>query len=190
VLRQGEYSDGLYIIQQGVVESIYRGPAGRDLTLSYWTEGDFVGAPCVLGTHPNEWSARAVGRVATLQLGVAALRRLITTCPAFAIALVECLGFKGRCYSKLAQVIATHNVESRIAALLITLAETFGIRDGNRWTVGKAKQQELANMVGTTRQSIGLALRHFQDDGIIDVEPTHIVILDIAALRALSAGTG
>jgi CRP-like cAMP-binding protein len=187
LLLQGEYSDGLHLIEQGTVESVYRGASGRELTLAYWSEGDFVGAPCVLGTHPSEWAARAVGRVAALHLNVAALKTLIANSPAFAIALVECLGFKGRCYSRLAQSIATLNVESRIASLLVTLAETFGIREGNHLIVGKVKHQELANMVGATRQSIGLVLRHLQDQQIIDVEPTKIVLLDIDFLQRLSS---
>lgn len=186
LLRQGQYSDGLYLIRHGTVESVYRGPTGRELTLAYWSEGDFVGAPCVLGTHPNEWAARAIGRVATLHLDAAAVRNLIAASPGFAIALVECLGFKGRCYSKLAQAIATHNVESRIASLLITLAETFGLHDGNRLVVGKVRQQELANMVGATRQAIGNTLRQFQEQGIIEVEPTRIVLIDMDHLRRVA----
>lgn len=186
LLRQGDFSDGVYLVRSGTVESVYRGPSGRELTLAYWSEGDFVGAPCVLGTHPNEWAARAIGRVSTLHLDALMLRRMIAASPAFAIALVECLGFKGRCYSKLAQAIATHNVESRIASLLITLAETFGVQDGNRLMVGKVKQQELANMVGATRQAIGLVLRQFQQQGVIEVEPTKIVLIDIDYLRRVA----
>jgi len=186
LLLQGEFSDGLYLIEQGTVESIYRGSSGRELTLAFWSEGDFVGAPCVLGTHPNEWAARAVERVSTIQLDAGTLKRLIASSPDFALALVECLGFKGRCYSKLAQAIATHNVESRIASMLITLAETLGIRDGNHFVVGKVKHQELANMVGATRQSISLVLRHLQEQRIIEVEPTRIVLLDLEFLRRLS----
>lgn len=186
LLLQGEYNDGMFLIQSGTVESIYRGSSGRELTLAYWSEGDFVGAPCVLGTHPNEWAARAVERVSTVQLKVGTLKQLITRSPAFALALVECLGFKGRCYSKLAQAIATHNVENRIASLLVTLAETFGIRDGNYLVVGKVKHQELANMVGATRQAVSLVLRNLQEQQIIDIEPTRIVLLDMDFLRRLS----
>jgi CRP/FNR family transcriptional regulator, cyclic AMP receptor protein len=186
LLLQGEHSDGLYLIETGTVESVYRGPSGRELTLAYWSEGDFVGAPCVLGTYPNEWAARAIGRVRTTHLSAAALKRLITHSPAFAIALVECLGFKGRCYSRLAQAIATHNVENRLASLLITLGEAFGIRDGNYLVLGKVKHQELANMVGATRQAVGLVLRHFQERKAIDIEPTRVVLLDIDFLRRLA----
>lgn len=186
LILQEEYSDGLYLIRQGTVESIYRGSSGRELTLAFWSDGDFVGAPCVLGTHPNEWAARAVERVSTVHLDVHTLKQLIATLPDFAVGLVECLGFKGRCYSKLAQAIATHNVESRIASLLLTLAETFGLQDGNHLVVGKVKHQDLANMVGATRQSISLVLRHLQERQVIDVEPTRIVLLDMEFLRRLS----
>lgn len=186
VLLQGEHSDGLYLIEKGTVESVYRGPTGRELTLAYWSEGDFVGAPCVLGTYPNEWAARAIGRVTTMHLSATALKALITGSPAFAIALVECLGFKGRCYSRLAQAIATHNVENRLASLLLTLGETFGVRDGNHLVLGKVKHQELANMVGATRQAVGLVLRHLQEREAIDIEPTRLVLLDIDFLRKLA----
>lgn len=186
LLLQGEHSDGLFLIDKGTVESVYRGPTGRELTLAYWSEGDFVGAPCVLGTYPNEWAARAIGRVRTTHLNAASLKRLITGSPAFAIALVECLGFKGRCYSRLAQAIATHNVENRLASLLLILGETFGIREGNYLVLGKVKHQELANMVGATRQAVGLVLRHLHERKAIDIEPTRLVLLDIEFLRKLA----
>lgn len=64
--------------------------------LSTWEAGDFVGAPYILGDHRHSWSARALGRVEALHLDQDAVRRLIAQSPSFAVALIECLGFKGR----------------------------------------------------------------------------------------------
>ena len=90
--RQGEIGDGIHIILNGVVETICAGPHGRELLLATWRNGDFVGAPYVLGEHRHSWSARALGRVEALHLDQAAIRRVIAMSPAFAISLIKCLG--------------------------------------------------------------------------------------------------
>ena len=64
--------------------------------LSTWQAGDFVGAPYVLGDHRHSWSARALGRSSRCISIRPRIRRLIAFSPSFAIALIECLGFRAR----------------------------------------------------------------------------------------------
>lgn len=112
LLRQGEPGDGIRIILNGVVESTYTGQQGRELMLVTWRKADFVGAPYVLGEHRHSWSARALGRVEALQLDHDAIRQLVAQSPAFAIALIESLGFKGETYSTPAQTLGVRRWRS------------------------------------------------------------------------------
>jgi CRP/FNR family transcriptional regulator, cyclic AMP receptor protein len=183
LLRQGEIGDGIHVILSGVVESTHCGPQGRELMLATWQSGDFVGAPYVLGNHRHSWSARAVGRVEALHLDQAAIRHLITQSPGFAMALIECLGFKGETYSTLAQTLGGQKVGERLVLALVKLAENAGQAEDGSIQLGRITQANLARMIGATRQSISLVLGRLQDQGILSTGPTKMVVHDLQALR-------
>jgi CRP-like cAMP-binding protein len=185
LIRQGEIGDGIHIILGGLVESISCGPQGRELMLATWQSGDFVGAPHVLGDHRHSWSARAVGRVEALHLDQHAIRRLIVRSPGFAIALIECLGFKGETYSTLAQTLGSQKVAERLVLLLVKLCENATPAADRTIPLGRITQANLARMIGATRQSISLVLGRLQDDGIVSTGPTKMIVNDVAALRRL-----
>lgn len=183
LVRQGELGDGIHVILDGVVESTYSGPQGRELMLATWQRGDFVGAPHVLGEHRHNWSARAVGRVEALHLDQNAIRQLIQRSPGFAVALIECLGFKGETYSTLAQTLGGQKVAERLVLLLVKLSENAAPAADGSIPLGRITQANLARMIGATRQSISLVLSRLQDEGIITTGPTTMIVNDLPALR-------
>lgn len=183
LLREGEPADGIHVILSGVVESTHADAQGRELMLSTWQAGDFVGAPYILGNHRHSWSARALGRVESLHLDQPTIRRLIASSPSFAIALIECLGFKGETYSMLAQTLAGQKVTERLVLLLIKLCESAAQAEDGPISLGRITQANLARMIGATRQSISLILNRLQEEGIISTGPTKIVVNDLDALR-------
>jgi CRP/FNR family cyclic AMP-dependent transcriptional regulator len=184
LVRQGEIGNGIHIIMSGVVESTYCGPQGRELMLATWHGGDFVGAPHVLGDHRHNWSARAVGRVEALHLDQNAIRRLIGQSPAFAVALIECLGFKGETYSTLAQTLGGQKVTERLVLLLVKLSENAAQDANGSIPLGRITQANLARMIGATRQSISLVLCRLQEEGIITTGPTTMIVNNLPALRS------
>jgi CRP-like cAMP-binding protein len=188
LLKEGEQGDGIHIILSGVVESTYLGAHARELMLSRWEAGDFVGAPYVLGNHRHSWSARALGKVEALHLDQAAIRRLIAASPRFAVALIECLGFKGEAYSMLAQTLAGQKVAERLVLLLVKLCENAAPSGIGPISLGRLTQANLARMIGATRQSVSLILTRLQDNGIIAIEPTKMVVKDLAALKERADG--
>lgn len=183
LLREGEPANGIHVILNGIVESTHAGTQGRELMLATWEAGDFVGAPYILGDHRHSWSARALGRVEALHLDQNAIRQLIAQSPSFAVALIECLGFKGETYSMLAQTLAGQKAAERLVLLLIKLCENAAQDESGPISLGRITQANLARMIGATRQSISLILTRLQDDGIISTGPTKMVINDLAALR-------
>lgn len=183
LLREGEPADGIHIILSGIVESTHAGTQGRELMLATWEAGDLVGAPYILGDHRHSWSARALGRVEALHLDQDAIRSLLVQSPPFAVALIECLGFKGETYSMLAQTLAGQKAAERLVLLLVKLCENAAQDESSPISLGRITQANLARMIGATRQSISLILSRLQDDGIISTGPTKMVVNDLAALR-------
>lgn len=169
LIRHGDMIDGIYIIMAGTVESLYENDGCRGLMLATWQQGDFIGAPYVLGSHRHAWTARAVGPVETLWLDQACLTQLVAESPGFAFALIECLGYKGERYSRLAQVLATHKAGERLALLLLELCRSSAPLTNTTVKVPLIKQDKLAKMIGATRQSVSLALQKLEESGAISV---------------------
>tara|TARA_R110001592_G_scaffold290962_1_gene560145 strand:- start:4818 stop:5522 length:705 start_codon:yes stop_codon:yes gene_type:complete len=186
LIRQGDKANGIHIITAGTVESMFESPGGRELILGTWQAGDFVGGPYVFGDHEHMWGARALGTVRALYLDHDNLKAFVQDSAPFALALIECLGFKGQRYSKLAQTLATHTTTERVALLISELAQNAKRAGDGRLRVGLIKQSKLSHMIGATRQSVANALQKLEDCGAIAIEATSIVITNPDALAAFT----
>lgn len=177
VFLQGDQHKGIWLIERGIVRTFYAAPSGRQITLAYWTAGHFVGGPEIFGGGEHVWSADVTESCGLLYLPASAIRRLIETQPGFALCLIEGLVAKGKCYSALVQMLGTRSVVERLTQLLVILAENHGRRDGNRLVIErKLTHDQIATIVGSTRQWVTMTLDRFQKKGIISVARQSIVI--------------
>ncbi|MES1155409.1 MAG: Crp/Fnr family transcriptional regulator [Pseudorhodoplanes sp.] len=177
VFLQGDEHKGIWLIEDGMVRTFYTAPSGRQLTLAYWTAGHFVGGPEIFGGGQHIWSADVTKACRLLYLPAPAIRGLIRSRPSFAICLIEGLVAKGKCYSALVQMLGTRSVIERLTQLLVILAENHGRRDGDRLIIErKLTHDQIATIVGSTRQWVTMTLDKFQKKGIISVARQTIVI--------------
>jgi CRP-like cAMP-binding protein len=177
VFLQGAPHEGIFLVETGVVRSYYTGPSGREITLAYWTKGHFVGGPEVFGGGMHIWSGVAAEDSILLYLSGATIRRLVERMPQFAICLVDGLVAKSKCYSALVQMLGTRSAIERLAQLLIILGEIYGRHEANRLVIQrKVTHDQLATIVGVTRQWVTVTLDRFQKKGIISVGRQTIVI--------------
>ena len=187
VFHQGDSHRGIYIIQSGIVRSYYTGPSGREITLAYWAPGNFVGGPDIFGESQHMCSGIAERPSQVLSLGGAALRQLIRTIPGFALNMVEAQAHKGKCYSALIHMLGTRSVTERLAQLLMLMADLDGIRSADGLIIGRSlTHEELAKMVGATRQWITATLDRFREQGVILICKHQIILTDENKLRHLA----
>ena len=178
LFTQGDPHDGIWLIESGAFRVFYSAPTGREITLAYWQQGNFIGGPEIFGGGTHMWSAAATRNSAVLHFGGRELRAQAERMPGLALALIDGLVFKGKCYSAMAQMLGTRAVSQRLKGLLRNLVELHGVREGDRIVIGASfSQQDLANMVGATRQWITVSLKKLQDEGIVAVGRGRIAIL-------------
>ena len=177
VFSQGERHEGIYIVERGQVRVYYTAPSGREITLAYWTPGHFIGGPEISGGGAHMWSGAAIDDCEITVLASATLERLLTEMPAFALALIDGLVAKGKCYSSMAQILGTRSVIERLAQYLFNLSELYGFRDGDTIVIGrKVTHDQIAAMVGSTRQWVTMMLKRFQTKRILSIEGSVIRI--------------
>ncbi|MEV8466922.1 Crp/Fnr family transcriptional regulator [Fluviibacterium sp. DFM31] len=184
VFFQGDPHIGVWVIESGRIRTYYTGPSGREITLAYWTPGHFVGGPEVFGRGRHVWSADALEDCELLFLSGMSLRTLVTEIPEVALAVIDGLIAKGKCYSALIQMLGTRSVAERLRQLLVILADTYGRQEKDVTIIDRSiTYEQLATMVGATRQWVTQSLDKLNDEGVLSVTRREIRIYDLEALK-------
>lgn len=183
VFTQGERHSGIYLIESGRVRTFYTGPSGKEIMLALWTEGHFIGGPEVFGGGVHMWTGVAETEVRLRFLNGQTIRNLIHTMPSFALCLIHGLVAKGKCYSALVQMLGTRSVVERLAQLLLILGGINENDPSEPLTIKRSiTHEQLANIVGSTRQWVTSTLSRFQKQGLISIEKGKITVLQPESL--------
>jgi CRP-like cAMP-binding protein len=176
VFAQGAPHDGIFLIDEGRIRVYYTAPSGREVTLAYWPQGHFIGGPEIIGgTHV--WSGEAVEDSLLTVLPASRLQMLLTQMPNFALCLIEGLIAKGKCYSAMAQMLGTRSGIERLAQFLVNLGALRGAPAGTAVLIERTlTHDQIAAMVGSTRQWVTMMLKRFEKSGIISVDRRSIRI--------------
>lgn len=178
VFSQGETHTGVWIIESGRIRTYYAGPSGREITLAYWTSGHFVGGPEVFGGGRHVWSADVLeNNTCLLFVSGPALRKLVGQNPAVAIALIEGLVAKGKAYSALTQMLGTRSVSGRLQQLLLILTYNHSREADTGLVITRTMTNEqIATIVGATRQWVTQSLENLQRKGVLTVTRKEITV--------------
>jgi len=191
IFVQGKQHAGIFLIQSGEVRTFYLAPSGREITLAYWTKGHFVGGPEIFGRSAHIWSGTAATDCEVLFLESDALQSLITRYPQFALNIIEALVFKGKCFSEMLQLLATRPVKTLVAKLLLLLAHEGGQIEGDQATIAhRYTQEELAKMIGATRQWVAAGLSQLKRQKVVTVERDRINIMSMKRLERFAEDIG
>lgn len=183
IFRQGDPQKGIYLLLSGGVRVFYVAPSGREITRAYWFAGNFIGGPDVFGNGPNMWSAIAAHDTSMFYIASSVLRSLCERIPNLAIGLVEAMTFKGRSYSAIAQMLGTRSAGERMTQVLLLLAEMYGTKSSHGTNIDvPITHEEIAHMVGATRQWVTASLKRLQAEGKIDARRGRLVICDLKSL--------
>jgi len=185
VFYQGDLHSGIWIIESGRARTYYTAPSGREITLAYWSPGHFIGGPEVFGRGRHVWSADALEQCELLFLSGGALHNLVRDVPAVAIAVIEGLVAKGKCYSALIQMLGTRTVSERLRQFLAILADAHGRSEGTTLVIDRAviTYEQIATVVGASRQWVTQSLDKMKAEGVLEITRTQIVVHDVTTLQ-------
>ena len=190
VFLQGTRHSSSYFIEQGLVRTYYTAPSGREVTLCYWSEGDLIGGPNLFGGGTHIWSSVAMRASRILAIRGEELQELSSTRPRFALWVAEVLMFKLKWVSMLFQLHGTESVSQRLPHLILMLCDIYGVREGGTIVIRhRLSQNDLATLVGTSRQWTNKILGELTDRELIRLERGQIVVLDEAGLAKLTGGS-
>jgi CRP/FNR family cyclic AMP-dependent transcriptional regulator len=179
VFAQGEQGDLLYIIISGKVKIGNRSPNGQQTLLAILGPSDMFGELSVFDPGPRTSSATTITAVRAVSMDRDALRTWIADRPEIAEQLLRVLARRlRRTNNNLADLIFT-DVPGRVAKLLLQLAQRFGTQDDGALRVThELTQEEIAQLVGASRETVNKALAEFAHRGWIRLDHKTVWICD------------
>jgi CRP/FNR family transcriptional regulator, cyclic AMP receptor protein len=179
IFAEGEPGDRLYIVGSGKVKIGRKSPDGRENLLMVAGPSDMFGELSIFDPGPRTSSATSVTEVRAYTMDRAALREWIGKRPEIAEQLLRVLARRlRRTNNMLADLIFT-DVPGRVAKQLLQLAQRFGgVEGGHLRVTHDLTQEELAQLVGASRETVNKALADFASRGWLRLEGKSVVILD------------
>ncbi|MBL8156671.1 MAG: Crp/Fnr family transcriptional regulator [Anaerolineae bacterium] len=184
--HQGDPPTPLFILQSGRVK-LYRQSKDKCQILALPVPGDCLGAESLSTGTSSPYSATALTPVSAVCLPPDVLHSLLDEQPDFQEAFLRLITERLKQFVTLVHDLAFRDVTSRLATVLILRAEVEGRHFDDGIIFDRLlSQQEFADMVGTAREVVYRTFKKFEDDGLVRMSRSTILIRDLEALRSIA----
>ncbi len=183
IFSEGEPGDRMYVILDGKVKLGQTSPDGRESLLAVLGPGEVFGELSLFDPGPRTATATAVTDTIVVGLGHADLRPWLTGRPEVAEALLQALAQRLRRTNEALADLVFSDVPGRVAKQLLELADKFGQPGPDGVLVHHdLTQEELAQLVGASRETVNKALADFTSRGWIEVDQRQVLLMDMERL--------
>ena len=184
IFAEGDPGDRLYVVMHGKVKLGSQADDGRENMFAVLGPGEMFGELSLFDPSPRQANAVALTDVTLLGLANESLQPWLTGRPEVAIGLLRALARRMRkTHGSLSDLVFT-DVPGRVAKALIELAKKFGEHQNNGVRVNHdLTQEELAQLVGASRETVNKALADFAQRGWIVLEQKSVLILELDRLQ-------
>ena len=184
ILLEDEEGDSLFIIIKGKVKVVTYSETGKEVIFSILSDNDFFGDMSLLDGKPRSASIVTMTGTTIQMIRRPDFNRLLVDHPRIALRLLEVLAGRLRKADERIESLALLDVSGRIAGVLLQLAEERGIIQDNQVLIkSRPTHQELANMVGTTRETVTRVLKQLENKSYISMTGKDVLILNTDAFK-------
>lgn len=183
LFEEGEPGNRLYIITEGKVKLGHTSMDGRENLLAVLGPGEIIGELTLFDPGPRSTTATAVSPVTLLHLDHADLNAILDTNPTMGKHMLRALARRLRRTNESLADLVFSDVPGRVAKALLDLADRFGTpaEDGVH-VPHDLTQEELAQLVGASRETVNKSLADFVSRGWIHLEGRAVTLLDVDRL--------
>jgi CRP/FNR family cyclic AMP-dependent transcriptional regulator len=156
------------VVYRGQARSVLFGENGREMTLALHKAGDFFGETSLFDGQPNPANVVAVDDVVTLVLDRHVFMEYLRQSPEMMMRMLSAMAERVRHADELVGSLALQDVLTRLTKTLLSIGEQHGeYREEGLLIPYRPTQQELANMVGTCRETVSRALSSMGKRGLV-----------------------
>ncbi len=183
IFKEGALSLYIAYLKKGLIKLHMRGPAGRDQIIKIVKAPNYFGIPTSIGDKINQYSATAIEPSTVCFINLDVFKNMLLSDKDFAFQIIvqlcknEVQNFKS----------CTYKIQKHTPGLLADVILNFATNIYNSMEFElPLTRQELADLIGTSRENASRTLSSFQRDGIIKINKNKITILDIDRLIRIS----
>jgi CRP-like cAMP-binding protein len=186
ILLEEEAGAALFVIVSGKVKIVRTDDDGREVILSILGENDFFGEMAILDGLARSASVVAITKTDLFMIHRRDFLKLLTDFPAVAVSLLKELTMRLRKADAQIKSLSLKDAAGRVANVILQLADDIGrIRKGRVEIDELPLQQDLANMAGTSRETISRMVHMFIKKGHIELQGNKLIINDYEKFKNL-----
>lgn len=186
ILIEEEVGTTMFIIMSGKVKISRISDDGREVILSILSEGDFFGEMSLLDGQTRSANVTAIEESELLMIRREDFLQMLYDYPQIAVNLLKELAQRIRKSDEQIKSLSLQDATGRVASTILRIAEDSGIfRKGVVEISNLPLQQDLANMAGTSRETISRVIKSLCQDGLLKKEGNKIYILDYEKFKTM-----
>jgi CRP-like cAMP-binding protein len=174
IVEHGRKSNALFILLNGRARVLTSDSRGREVILAVLQPGDYVGEMSLIDNQPHSATVRAEVQTDMLILGRAEFARCLPENSSLAYAVMRGLVQRLRKADQQIESLALLDVYGRVARTLLEMSETI---DGERIIRNKVSRQDMAKIVGASREMVSRVMKDLEERGVIETQENGSVIL-------------
>jgi CRP/FNR family cyclic AMP-dependent transcriptional regulator len=179
VFREGDTGDRLFLVLEGKVKISRAAADGRENLLAVLGSSEMFGELSLFDPGPRTATVTTVTEATLASLDHDDLRPLLTERPGVAVQLLQALAQRLRRTNEAMADLVFTDVPGRVAKALLDLADKFGVAEADGTRVRHdLTQEELAQLVGASRETVNKALSEFAHRGWLRIEGRSVLLLD------------
>ena len=175
LVEQGQKSNALFILLTGRARVVTSDSRGREVILATLAQGDYLGEMSIIDNEPHSATVRAEVATDVLMLGRAEFARCLTENASMSLVVMRGLVKRLRHADRKIESLALLDVYGRVAHALLD----FAVADAQGQLLIKEKisRQDLAKMVGASREMVSRVMKDLEERGFIEALPNGATLL-------------
>ncbi len=183
VYLPSDAADGVLLLAEGRVKLCSITSDGKQAILAFIEAGELFGELSLVGEAKREEHAETVDASTVILLPGNAVSSLMAESPELTFGVTKLIGWRRKRVERRLRSLLFRSNRERLVQLLLDLAEQYGetAPEGVRLSI-KLSQQDLASIIGATRETVTVLLGELQLDGLLKVARQRVVIRDLKRL--------
>lgn len=185
IFRPGSPGENIYILQQGRIKIFSLSPAGRSAIMWFCFPGDLFGLTELARPRAREVYAEACSDIEVLAISNQLFKQFLVQHPETTLLIIDLLSCRLRGLGSMMLNLTSDDVQTRLVKLIVRLAARYGkpIPPKSILLDVPLTHQEIAEMIGTSRQTVTSLLGQLKRSGLIDMPNHSIQIADHEQLQ-------
>lgn len=186
ILLEEETGSALFVIVSGKVKVVRADDDGREVILAILSDNDFFGEMAILDGLARSASVVAISKAEVFMIHRNDFLKLLHDYPALGVSLLGELTMRLRKADAQIKSLSLKDAAGRVASVILQLADDIGkIRKGRVEVDELPLQQDMANMAGTSRETVSRMIHMFVEQGHLELHGNRLVINDYEKFKKL-----